>query len=677
MPKTSMPPISDDIIRLSNGGAQDKVKAVNEVLANPAKFDHDDVLHFLRRLSSPMEPEIVRLTLAKGIESERITVGIHEALSELSRDSSEVVREQVRISTASADLSFAESDHDVRLLNPKWWVRGWKLLREHTSRAFVQRHKLEFSLILVILIGGVVTYLAYFFGLQLSESALTSLAQVDATIFALAFTIPLAASQFGRYPRTPGSFLDKTNTTYFGIYSLATFSALIAGTYGWMSRVTLGLSVTCAGILLPYLVRTNEKLQPLEIIRDEKRRIVASWKDKTEKGQAEAGLQLENFARIALAAGDYSTLELTLNCMISLLPLAGQLPVRWTYSTLQPGPEGLHQAIQRIGEVCIDDSVALSIWCNEILGLATRKSFIMDEETRVWKYIEYDHLSELAKLSSETRPATTLLLALIEWGILNKLSDPLDEMKRLNYCVIGLSPFSTVKVEDGFRQSRLRIERYFIFSYPAFSRVQPFKASSDARVRMHLHTMLSRLEVGFGETVLKRELGKLNSNASPIVDLAKPEDYMGIILLQRVCYSPEAVMRDDWRIESIVEGRDDLESVMKEWTVLVAKVDSVVVGSVRARQTADQLLIWRLFVHPSFGHKGLGALLLGKVERTFSGVQVAEGYVGVREFPRMAFCQKNGYAESRSFTLSNGVELVYVQKSLGAELSSKASLLQT
>jgi len=524
----------------------------------------------------------------------------------------------------------------------------------------------------VVLVGGVVTYLTYFLDLQVSEAALTGLAQVDATIFALAFTIPLAAAQFGRYPRTPGSFLDKTNTTYFGVYSLATFSALIARTYGWMPGVTLGLSVTCAGVLLPYLARTNEKLQPGEIIRDEKSRIVRSWKYGTEKGQAEAGLQLENFARIALSSSDYSTLELALNAMISLVPVAGQLPVHWRYSPLQPGPEGLHQAIQRIGEVCIDDSVASSIWCNEILGLATRKSFVMDKDNRIWKYIEYDQLSELAKLSSDTRPATGLLLALIEWGILNKLSDPLDEVRRLDYCVIGLSRFSTVKVEYGFRQSRLRIRQYFIFSYPAFSLVQPFKASSNARVRMHLSTMLSRLVARFSQVATERQLGKLNSKASPTLGMASLEDAEGMALLQRTCYSSEAIMRNDWLIEAIVEGPTDFESAIKESTVLVAKVDSVIVGSVRARLTAGQLLISRLFVHPSFRRRGLGSLLLRKAEQMYSGVQITEAYVGAREPQRMGFSQKNGYFESKMFTLSNGVQAVYVQKRPGSVSSSQS-----
>jgi hypothetical protein len=644
-----------EIIRFSNGSPEDKTRAVDIVFSNPKLFTHNNVIELVRTLSKASEPEIVRLALAKGLENKEITVGVSQELSKLLTDPSEVVREQALVSQARAEAYAEQLEVKTRLIRGRLWP-----LR--VARRWLMRQKLRGAVIIAFLLGASVAILVHCLKLPLSTSAMTSLSQVNATIFALAFTIPLAASQFSTYPSRPESLFDTKNLLYFATYIPSIFLALIAPADTILAALTLGLSVTCAVLVVPYLFRTGLKLKPKRIIEGEKTRVLRRWREDTEEGLAEPGSEIENLARMALGRRDYQTFETSMVAMISLVRESMKLPVRSKTSPLQPGAAGLSQAVQRIGEACVEDSLAVAIWCSKILDLGTRKSFVPDETTNILKYVEYDQLSHIIGSSaSKGLPYAIPMTALIEWAILNQPSGPDDSMDRIDRCVGVLQGLPLAMVDEAFRSSWERIQPYPLLE-SVFSPIRPFMLSYLPRMKRHLEEMLAKCETRFSEIACERLFENLTLNTPATIDLAKPEDALQITTLQRSCYSQESAARNDWQIPPAMETTGQLVSAMKESVILTAKIEGIVVGSVRASLEKNQFLIRRLFVHRRFRGKGVGSQLLGEIERRGPVGLVQEAYVGYYEPERVRFLQKRAYAVYALHTLSNTVQLVYMKK---------------
>ncbi len=147
-----------------------------------------------------------------------------------------------------------------------------------------------------------------------------------------------------------------------------------------------------------------------------------------------------------------------------------------------------------------------------------------------------------------------------------------------------------------------------------------------------------------------------------------PDDSAMIVQIRRVCYSVEADTRKDWQIPQIVERSSRLAQDISESIVLEAKADGVIVGSVRATRLTDQCLIDRLFVHTSFRNLGIGSQLLSAAERRLCNAKTIRAYLGMRVAGTMAFLQKRGYSVSAEYGLTNGVDLLYMEKARPVQL---------
>ncbi|MFD7512782.1 GNAT family N-acetyltransferase, partial [Streptomyces sp. NPDC059853] len=86
---------------------------------------------------------------------------------------------------------------------------------------------------------------------------------------------------------------------------------------------------------------------------------------------------------------------------------------------------------------------------------------------------------------------------------------------------------------------------------------------------------------------------------SVTIDRAAEQDAEQILKLQYLCYQAEAELAGDYQIDALTQTADDLRAEMRAGLVLVARLGTEIVGSVRGTVDADGTAsIGRLIVHP-------------------------------------------------------------------------------
>ncbi len=98
------------------------------------------------------------------------------------------------------------------------------------------------------------------------------------------------------------------------------------------------------------------------------------------------------------------------------------------------------------------------------------------------------------------------------------------------------------------------------------------------------------------------------------VRLVQPSDAGELLTLQRACWVQEEQDNPDVEIPALLETLDDLRGWIVRDTVLVARSAGRLVGAVRASLLDGAWEIGRLMVAPDLQGRGLGRMLLERIE---------------------------------------------------------------
>nr|WP_300680247.1 GNAT family N-acetyltransferase [Nocardioides sp.] len=128
---------------------------------------------------------------------------------------------------------------------------------------------------------------------------------------------------------------------------------------------------------------------------------------------------------------------------------------------------------------------------------------------------------------------------------------------------------------------------------------------------------------------------------------AVPGDAPELLVLQRCCWTQEAIEADDLRIPALHESLDDVLAGLGAWTTYTVRSGGRLVGSVRGRRTGEAGQTWeigRLMVAPDLQGRGLGRVLLDHIQ----AVAPADvtGYIlitGVRSLRNQRIYKKAGF----------------------------------
>jgi ribosomal protein S18 acetylase RimI-like enzyme len=145
------------------------------------------------------------------------------------------------------------------------------------------------------------------------------------------------------------------------------------------------------------------------------------------------------------------------------------------------------------------------------------------------------------------------------------------------------------------------------------------------------------------------------------IETASLLDAAAILALQKLAFQSEARRYNAWTIPPLTQSLESLSEEFAGALVLKATLNGQLVGSVRAKATADVCAIGGLVVHPDYQGRGLGSQLLRDIEARFEHVSRYELFTGAESEPNIRLYRRHGYVITHR-QVASPVPLVYMEK---------------
>lgn len=140
------------------------------------------------------------------------------------------------------------------------------------------------------------------------------------------------------------------------------------------------------------------------------------------------------------------------------------------------------------------------------------------------------------------------------------------------------------------------------------------------------------------------------------------DDAAEILALQKLAYLSEAQIYNDWNIPPLLQTIEEIRDEFKTHIFLKAVSEHSIIGSVRARIMGNTCHIGRLIVHPEWQNRGIGTRLMTEIEVIYQAVPRFELFTGLHSDKNLYLYRKLGYKDFRRESLSDLVELIYLEK---------------
>jgi phosphoribosylanthranilate isomerase len=155
-----------------------------------------------------------------------------------------------------------------------------------------------------------------------------------------------------------------------------------------------------------------------------------------------------------------------------------------------------------------------------------------------------------------------------------------------------------------------------------------------------------------------------DQESDPIqIEIARKEDLVEILALQKLAYQSEAALNQDYNIPPLTQTHAGIVREFHQKVFLKAVKKGEIVGSVRADQENGTCQIGRLIVNPQEQNQGIGSELLLAIEAQFGKANCFELFTSQRSTRNLYLYQKYGYQITRQELLNERVNLIYLQKS--------------
>jgi GNAT superfamily N-acetyltransferase len=132
---------------------------------------------------------------------------------------------------------------------------------------------------------------------------------------------------------------------------------------------------------------------------------------------------------------------------------------------------------------------------------------------------------------------------------------------------------------------------------------------------------------------------------SRVLPFAAGPDLAELVVLQRCCWVPQAIVNDTLDVPALRETHEEVLAWATTWTTLVVRLGPRLVGAVRGRQEGRDWQAGRLMVAPDLAGRGVGAALLALIEAAAPPeVDRLILFTGGRSTRNLRFYRRAGYA---------------------------------
>ncbi len=146
------------------------------------------------------------------------------------------------------------------------------------------------------------------------------------------------------------------------------------------------------------------------------------------------------------------------------------------------------------------------------------------------------------------------------------------------------------------------------------------------------------------------------------IERATIDDAQEILALQKLAYTSEAEIYDDFTISPLHQTLEEIEAEFADQRFLKFCEKGRIAGSVRAYVKEGICFIGKLIVQPECQNKGIGTKLLEEIENAFDHVDRYELFTGHKSERNLYLYKKNGYKIFRSQKLTEDLTIIFMEK---------------
>ena len=145
------------------------------------------------------------------------------------------------------------------------------------------------------------------------------------------------------------------------------------------------------------------------------------------------------------------------------------------------------------------------------------------------------------------------------------------------------------------------------------------------------------------------------------IEKADRKDLEEILKLQYLAYQSEAALFGNKDIPPLKQTIDEVIEEYEQGLILKMVDDSMIIGSIRAREADGTVYIGKLMVHPDHRRKGYGRRLLEAIEGYYSGKRY-ELFTSTKSINNIRLYQNSGYKEFNRRIFKDDLIFVYMEK---------------
>ena len=143
---------------------------------------------------------------------------------------------------------------------------------------------------------------------------------------------------------------------------------------------------------------------------------------------------------------------------------------------------------------------------------------------------------------------------------------------------------------------------------------------------------------------------------------AEKSDAPQILALQYVAYQPDAQVYGEANVPPLQQTLEELERDFERMVFVKAEVNGRLIGSARGCANRQAAELSRVMVHPYFQGRGIGHLLLTKIELAFPGVQSLQIVIGNKSEQNLRWLQRQGYQAVQTEPSTPATTTVHLHK---------------
>lgn len=142
---------------------------------------------------------------------------------------------------------------------------------------------------------------------------------------------------------------------------------------------------------------------------------------------------------------------------------------------------------------------------------------------------------------------------------------------------------------------------------------------------------------------------------------ASSEDLNDILVLQKLAFTSEAELYNNYNIEPLTQTIESLCTDYKTNVFLKAERQDKIIGSVKIQNRDNCCWVGKLIVHPKHQGQGIGRKLMYEAEKTYPSAECFILFTGAKSIKNIKLYESIGYIKQEEFYEKENPNLMLIK----------------